>query len=90
MLLRYRKCTRELADQPEGTEPFTVTVQSNLSFEQINAIPVGRGVSFQDGFAAIAPYVTGWNLVGVNHETGEPEAVPPPAEAGPANVGASA
>ncbi len=80
---RYRVVTLELADQPEGAEPLTVTIQSNLSFEQLNAIPSGTGAIFKDIFAVIAPYITAWNLIQVNHETGEPEAVPPPAEAGP-------
>lgn len=96
---RPKKRTRELVCDwddlapEEGCEPLTVTVQSNLTFEQIDAIPSalrpnpnGDGIiiSATDATrAAIAPFVLGWNAEAVNLATGETEPLPPPAEAGP-------
>lgn len=80
---RYREVTLDLDDEEGEDEPLRVTIRMNLTFEQINAIPSGQRVLFQDIFVAIAPYVTAWNVVRTNHETGRDELVPPPAEAGP-------
>lgn len=52
-------------------------VQSNPSLDELNTIPVGNGLSFQDGFAAITPFVTAWKVIRHNHETGQDESVPP-------------
>ncbi len=70
-------------DLPEGAEPLWAKVRSNLTFERLDAIPFGQGVTFNDTFAVIAPYVVEWNVQGENLQTGEWEPVPPPAEAGP-------
>jgi hypothetical protein len=96
---RPKKRTRELVCDwddlapEEGSPPLTVTVQTNLSFEQIDAIPSAlRPNADGDGviiFAtdrhreAIAPYVLEWNAEAVNEKTGEAVSLPPPAEAGP-------
>jgi hypothetical protein len=96
---RPKKRTRELVCDwddlapEEGSPPLTVTVQTNLSFEQLDAIPSamrpnenGDGVivfATDKHRAAIAPYVLEWNAEAVNEKTGEAIALPPPAEAGP-------
>lgn len=72
----------EYPDLPEDAEPLTVKVRANLSFDEIDAIPFGAGTPYADVFQAIAPHVVAWNVVRVALETGQPEAVPPPAEAG--------
>jgi hypothetical protein len=68
---------------PEGAEPFRATIITSLSFAEIDAIPLGEGSTFGQLFPVIAPYVVAWNAMGRNAETGEYEALPPPAEAGP-------
>lgn len=80
---RYREFTySEMPGLEEGAEPFTVTVQSNLSFAELDAIPYGAGTPYIEVFKAISPYVTAWNVEREVLETGQREAVPPPAEAG--------
>lgn len=80
---RYREFTYdEMPGLEDGAEPLRVTVQSNLSFAELDAIPYGAGTPYVDVFKAIAPYVTAWNVQRVVHETGQLEDVPPPAEVG--------
>lgn len=70
-------------DLPEHAEPLRVKIRINLSIEELNAIPMEEGTLYEDQWAAIAPYVAEWNVLRENHQTGELEQVPPPAEAGP-------
>lgn len=72
----------EYPDLPAGAEPLTVKVRANLSFDEIDAIPFGAGTPYADVFQAIAPHVVTWNVIREVLETGQMEAVPPPAEAG--------
>jgi hypothetical protein len=75
----------------EGCEPLRATVRTNLTFDELDAIPVA--VFVEDGTvmyrstaemrAAIAPYVLAWNIDADDVETGETVPVIPPAEAGP-------
>ena len=88
-ITRYQRPARfrefaytEMPGLEEGQEPFTVTVRTNLSFAELDAIPYGKGTPYVEVFKAIAPYVTAWNVQRVVQETGALEAVPPPAEAG--------
>jgi hypothetical protein len=88
-IARYRRPARyrdfdysEMPGLEEGQEPLRITVQSNLSFGQLDAIPYGKGTPYVDVFHAIAPYITAWNVEREVLETGQMEAVPPPAEAG--------
>ena len=79
---RYRDVTCDWFAE-DGEEPFTATIRTNLTFDQLNAIPAGEDVTFEDVWQEIAPYVTGWNLVAENVASGTVESVPPPSEAGP-------
>ena len=79
---RYREVVCDWFELEDGEEPFTATIRTNLTFDQINAIPAGDGVTFSEVWEQIAEYVTKWNLV-AEDETGAMVAVPPPAEAGP-------
>ena len=80
---RYREFAyTEHPDLVEGQEPLRITVRSNLSFEELDAIPYS-GVTYDEVRTAIAPYVVGWNLIRPCLETGQMERVPPPAEVGP-------
>ena len=80
---RYRDVTCDWYELDEGEEPFTATIRTNLTFDQLNAIPAGKDVTFEEVWQEIAPYVVGWNLVAENMSTGTVEPVPPPSEAGP-------
>lgn len=76
----------------EGCAPLTATVQTNLTFEQLDAIPLTIKVNADgDGVLitcddrvreAIAPYVVDWNAEAIDLTTGDPVPVPPPAEIG--------
>ena len=80
---RYREVTCDWFDLEDGEEPLKATIRTNLTFDQVNAIPaLTQGVTFEDVWKAITPYISAWNLVGENAETGALEAIPPPAEAG--------
>lgn len=79
---RTKVVTRD-EDAPESGEPFQATIVTSLSFEEIDAIVIDGSQTFSDLFAAIAPFVVGWNATARNRETGAHEPVPPPAEAGP-------
>jgi hypothetical protein len=86
---RYQRPARyrwfEYSEMPgleEGQEPLRVKLRSNLSFMELDQIPFSAGVSYTELFQAIAPYVVEWNVQRTVIETGEMEAVPPPAEAG--------
>jgi hypothetical protein len=88
-IARYRRPARyrdfayvEMPGLEDGQEPLRITVQSNLSFRQLDAIPYGKGTPYVDVFQAIAPYITAWNVEREVLETGEVEPVPPPSEAG--------
>lgn len=70
-------------DEKERSLPLSVLVPANLTFEQLDAIPYGDGVAYEEIERALAPYVTRWNVTAVNLDTGQREPVPPPAEAGP-------
>lgn len=62
--------------------PLWVTVQVNLSFRELNAIPYGIGTPFSALMATTARYVADWNARAVNLDTGEWEIAPPPSVAG--------
>lgn len=79
---RYRDVVCDWDEPEAGEEAFTATIRTNLTFDQINAIPGGEGVTFTDVWDVIAPYVTGWNLLAEDTD-GNVVPVPPPAEAGP-------
>jgi hypothetical protein len=94
---RTKPRTREIVcefpglEPDEGCEPLRATVRTNLTFDELDAIPVA--VFVEDGTvmyrstaemrAAIAPYVLAWNIDADDVETGETVPVIPPAEAGP-------
>lgn len=63
--------------------PLWVTVQTNLSFRELNAIPYGPGTPYTALMATTARYVVDWNARALNLDSGEWEIVPPPATAGP-------
>lgn len=81
--LAEHACPAEVAPHGEGEEPLRVTVRTNLTFDELDALPNGEAVTYGEIFEAIAPYVTGWNLVRRDAASGEEAAVAPPAEAGP-------
>lgn len=73
----------DLWNADERPLPLSVLIQNNVTFDQIEAIPYGEGVEYDQIERALAPYVKRWNVTAINVETGEREPVPPPAEAGP-------
>lgn len=79
---RYRDITCDWFELEEGEDPLTVTIQTNLTFEEVNAIPTGKGLKWREVWEVIYPYVVGWNLTAPD-DNGEIAPVPPPAEAGP-------
>lgn len=81
---RYRDVTCEWYELEDGEDAFSATIRTNLTFGELRDIPSGKDATFEEVWDVIAPYVTGWNLVAENIESGQVEAVPPPAEAGPA------
>lgn len=78
----YGEAKFDLVEPLEGEEPLIVTIQINLAYEQLEAIPFHEGATNLEAWQAIAPFVTAWNVKRWNHATGEKEPVPPPAEAG--------
>lgn len=80
---RYEEVEYRPDDLPEDQEGLKATIRTNLSFAEIDAIPYGLKVRFDEIWPVIAQYVTAWNVDGENLETGAWEPVPPPAEAGP-------
>lgn len=67
----------------DGSEPLWVEVTDNLTFAQCEAIPFGTTVRYDDLWAAIAPHVVAWNVLGQDAASGEINTVPAPAQAGP-------
>lgn len=67
----------------EGEEPLTAQIRDGLTFAQQDRIPFTGKATHRAIWAAIAPSVVGWNVIGVDAETGEERLLPPPAEAGP-------
>lgn len=80
---RRTKVIEGTFEAAEGAEPFRATIVTSLTFAEIAAIPLNSETTWPELFQAIAPYVTEWNAMGRNLETGEYEPLPPPAEAGP-------
>ncbi len=94
---RTKPRTREIVcefpglESAEGCEPLRATVRTNLTFDELDAIPVA--VFVEDGTVmyrctaemreAIAPYVLAWNVEAEDSESGAFVPVIPPAEAGP-------
>lgn len=66
----------------DGAEPFWADIRANLTFADLDHIPV-LGATFAEQWQAIAPWVVDWNAMAIDETTGEWAAVPPPAEAGP-------
>lgn len=81
--LAEHECPAELAPHGDGEEPLRVTVRTNLTFDELDALPSGEAVTYGEIFEAIAPYVTGWNLMQREAASGEERMAVPPAEAGP-------
>lgn len=67
----------------EGAEPFRVTLQTGLTFRQLQAIPVTGDSTWKELHDAIWRYVLDWNALWLNPESGEYERLLPPAQAGP-------
>lgn len=66
-----------------GAERFSATIVTSLTFAEIDAIPLHQESTYPELFEAMAPFVLEWNALAFNHATGEYDAVPPPAIAGP-------
>ena len=72
-------------DRGDGQEPLKAKVQVNIPYGELSAIPSGRpgaDVTVEEVFAAIAPYVSEWNLLAIDESTGQPAPVPAPMAAG--------
>lgn len=80
---RYEEIEYRPDELPDGQEGLKFTIRTNLPFSEVDAIPYGMKVRFDEIWPVIAQYVIGWNVMAENMETGEWERVPPPAEAGP-------
>ena len=79
---RYEEIEYRPDELPADQEGLKVTIRTNLSFREIEQIPYSLGTKYAEIWPWIAPYVTKWNVMGENLETGEWEPVPPPAEGG--------
>jgi hypothetical protein len=77
------ECPPEVSPFADGEEPFRATVRTNLTFDELDALPSGDGVTYRDIFAVIAPYVVAWNWTVADPDTGVEKPAPVPAEAGP-------
>src|SRR5262245_60664563 len=67
----------------EGFSPLWAVVRCDLPFGVLDAIPFGRGHTYQELWDAIAPYVLDWNALGWDAATGTRVPVDPPALGGP-------
>lgn len=91
---RPRRTYREVVcDWPglapeDDCDPLTATIRDDLTFDEIARIPFGADTKYTDLWAAIAPYVKAWNLVGEDAD-GNVVPLPAPAEAGPEIFGAA-
>lgn len=59
-----------------------IKCQTNLSWNEIRTLEADEGMTFEQAFPLVAPYIIDWNAEALNLETGEYEPAPPPAEAG--------
>jgi len=82
---RYREitCDWPLLAPDDESEPFKVTIQTNLTFDEIAAIPtIAPDVTFKEAQQSIAPYIVKWNAEGYLPESSDTVPLPTPAEAG--------
>lgn len=67
----------------EGGETLWAEVRDNLTFDELDAIPIGVDAKYTAIWKAIAPYILDWNVTGQVEGTDEWEVLPIPAEGGP-------
>lgn len=67
----------------DGGETLWAEVRDNLTFEELDAIPLGADVTYGQTWAAIAPYILDWNVMGQIEGTDDWDILPVPAEGGP-------
>jgi hypothetical protein len=78
-----REAVCDIVAPREGAEPFRVTLQTGLTFRQLEAIPLEDETLWSDLRDAIWRYVLDWNALWLNPESGEYERLLPPAQVGP-------
>lgn len=81
--IETREAVCETVTAREGAEPFRVTLQTGLTFRQLQAIPLDGESTWKELHDAIWRYVLDWNALWLNPESGEYERLIPPAQAGP-------
>lgn len=83
---RTRVITADWFEPDEGSDPLSVTIATNLTFDEVDALTTmlasGSGTTFAELFDAIADRVVSWNIVAIDRVSGEERPVPPPAEIG--------
>lgn len=81
--IETREAVCDTVTPREGAEPFRVTIQTGLTFRQLQAIPLEGDTLWRELHEAIYRYVLDWNALWLNPDTGEYERLIPPAQAGP-------
>lgn len=79
---RTRRVTAELKPEINGEAPWADVVE-DLTWGELKRLQEKApldSAKYDVAGDAIAPYVVAWNIEGRNAETGELEALPPPAE----------
>lgn len=66
----------------EGFKPLWAEIDSNLTFDDAEAIPDVFNTNFGQLYRYVCPRVRAWNALGIDQATGELKPVPPPAEIG--------
>lgn len=67
----------------EGFKPLWAEIDTNLTFDDAEAIPDVFNTNFGQLYRYVCPRVRAWNARGIDRKTGELKPVPPPAEIGP-------
>jgi len=84
--LRTKTIIAELFEPEEGSDPLSVTIAVNLTFEEVDALSAmlssNSKTTFSELFDAIADRVIAWNITSIDRISGEERPVPPPAEIG--------
>ena len=78
---RTKRLTAENATTSAGAAVW-VDIVEDLTWGELKRLQRLEKPTYDDAAAAIAPYVTAWNVEGRNADSGEMEALPAPAEAG--------
>lgn len=80
---RTRRVECTWLEPAEGSEPLWAEVRSDIPIGVTDEIPFGRDHTHKEGWEAVAPWVTAWNVLGWDTASRTMQPVPAPAVGGP-------